>query len=529
VIGTEVPLPLLQAIAGLPETTLHHGLAHLQTAEFLYETRLFPEQAYTFKHALTHEVAYSSLLLERRRALHARIVEVLETLAGDRVAEQAERLAHHALLGEVWDKVASYGRQAGEKSQARSAHREAVGYFEQALRALDHLPEQRAMREQAIDLRLALRSVLTPSGHSGRILAYLREAEALAEALDDPYRLGQVSFYLALHFRNRGAYDQAITASQRALVLATVNGDVVLHALANLYLGHAYLAQGDYRQAIDCYGQTVAFFDRERHRERFGQVFLPAVQSRAFLAWCHAELGTFAEGRALGEGGLRIAEAVDHPTSLMLAYYSIGLLSLRQGDLHRAFPRLERAMGICQEADLPVYFPWMAAALGAAYILGGRIADAVPLLTQALEQAMATERVVYQGLCSLPLGEAQMLAGRLEEAHALAERTLALTRAHQERGNEAYALRLLGDIAARRHPPEVEQAEVHYQQALALADEFGMRPLLAHCHLGLGTLYARIGRPEQARTELSAAMVLYRSMDMTCWLPQTEVALTQMA
>ena len=187
-----VSLPLVQAIAELPEAALHRGLAHLQAAEFLYETRLFPDHEYTFKHALTHEVAYSSLLLERRRALHARIVEALEALAGDRVAEQVERLADHALRGEVWDKALAYCRQAGEKAMARSAYREAVGSFEQALSALATSAGDSATRsEQAIDLRLALRSALQPLGDFGRILAVLREAEALAEALDDPCRLAQ--------------------------------------------------------------------------------------------------------------------------------------------------------------------------------------------------------------------------------------------------------------------------------------------------------------------------------------------------
>src|SRR5207244_7515087 len=171
VMGMEVPLSLLQAVAVLPEATLRLGLTHLQDAEFLYEASLFPELVYTFKHALTQEVAYGSLLHERRRVLHARIVEALEALAGDRMAEHLERLAHHTLRGEVWDKALAYCRQAGEKALARSAHREAVGYFEQALGALPHLPEQRAMREQAIDLRLALRMALRPLGHLGRTLA----------------------------------------------------------------------------------------------------------------------------------------------------------------------------------------------------------------------------------------------------------------------------------------------------------------------------------------------------------------------
>src|SRR5215475_1500530 len=120
-----------------------------------------------------------------------------------------------------------------------------------------------------------------------------------------------------------------------------------------------------------------------------------------------------------------------------------------------------------------------------------------------------------------------MLAGRLEEGHALVERALGLARAHQERGNQVYALRLLGEIAARREPPQVEPAAAHYRQALALAEELGRRPLQAHCHRGLGTLYAATGQREQARAALSAAIALYRAMDMTFWLPQAEAVLAQ--
>ena len=196
VIGTEVPWPLLQAIADAPEEALHRGLGQLQAAEFLYETSLFPEHAYTFKHALTHEVAYNSLLQERRRALHTRIVEAIEGLSADRLTEQVERLAHHALRGEVWDKALAYCRQAGAKAAARSAYREAVAYFEQALTALQHLPEHRETLEQAIDLRLDIRSALLALGELGAIFDHLREAETLATALDDQRRLGWVCAYM---------------------------------------------------------------------------------------------------------------------------------------------------------------------------------------------------------------------------------------------------------------------------------------------------------------------------------------------
>jgi class 3 adenylate cyclase/tetratricopeptide (TPR) repeat protein len=528
VIGTEVPMPLLQAIAELPEEGLQQGLAHLQAAEFLYEARLFPEREYTFKHALTHEVAYSSLLQERRRVLHARIVEALEALAGDRVTEQIERLAHHALWGEVWDKALTYCRQAGDKAIVRSAYREAVGAFEQALSTLSHLPETRDAREQAIDLRLALRSAVSPSGDFRRVRAYLREAEALAESLDDPRRLGQVCRLLCAQFWQSAAYEQAIAAAQRALALTTPSGESDQHARTHLLLGATYWAQGDYRRAIDALGQNLSFFEGARRYERPTKtVFMPAVQYRAYLAGCHAELGTFSEGRALGDEGLRIAEAAAHPPSLMLAAWGTGLLALRQGDLPRALRLLEQAVRLCQDADVLYWFPRTAELLGAAYILGGRVAAAVPLLTRALEQITAMDLGAFQAFCRLSLGETHLLASRLEAAHALVAGTLTHARAHQERGNQAYALRLLGDIAARREPPEVAQAEVHYQHALALAEALGMRPLQAHCYRGLGTLYATTGQREQARTELSAAVDLYQAMEMTFWLPETEAALAQ--
>ena len=523
VVGPEVPLPLLQGIAELSEEVLHRGLAQLQAAEFLYETRLFPDHAYTFKHALTHEVAYSSLLQEQRRLLHARIVEALEGLAGDRVAEQAERLAQHALRGEVWDKALAYGWQAGEKAMERSAYDEAVGYLEQALSALPHLSERRDIRGPAIDLRIALRHALFPSGDLGRILTYLREAESLAAALGDACRLGHVSLFLSSHFWHMGTHGPAIAAARRARVAATTGGEAVLHAMAHHYLGRVSHDLGAYQQAIAYLERAVASLDKARHHESFGFPFLPAVLSYSWLVECHAELGTFAAGRTLGEAGLRIAETVAHPLSLMYADRGIGLLALRQGDLSTALPRLERAVSLCQDTYFRCYCPVVAAALSAAYTLGGRIANAVPLCTQVLEQITATEMPVFEEvLCRLFLGETQVLAGPLEEAHAFTERTLALSRERQERGHQAYALRLLGDIAARRAPPEVAQAEAFYYQALTLADELGMRPLQGHCHRSLGTLYAKINQAERARTALANAIDVYRSMEMTFWLPQTE-------
>jgi class 3 adenylate cyclase/tetratricopeptide (TPR) repeat protein len=526
VIGRQFLVRLLARVAGVSER-LDGLLRELQALEIIYEQGLVPEPAYIFKHPVIQEVAYNSLLIQRRKTLHQAVGEAIEDLYQDRLAEHYVELAHHFSQGEVWEKAYNYCRQAGEQAMRQSAYREAVSSFEQALSALAQVPETRATREQAVDLRLALRTALFPSSDFACILRVLREAEALAEALADPRRLAQVSFFLCDHFITRGAYAQAIAAGQRTHALATASGELVLSTLAHSYLGIAYAVQGDYRRAIDCFGPTVAALEGAQRYEFFGELYPPAVFCRAWLAVCHAALGTFAEGQPLGDEGLRIAEAVGHPASLTHASWGIGLLSLQHGDLPRALPRLERALGLCQDANLLIFFPMIAATLGAVYTLSGRVADAVALLTQALEQATTMGYIAIWAHCSLSLGEAHRAAGRLEEAHTLAERALAYAREHQERGHQAYALRLLGDIAAQREPSAVLRAEAHYRQALTLAEELGMRPLQAHCHRGLGILYATTGWREQARTELSTAIEMYRAMEMTFWLPQAEAALAQ--
>jgi class 3 adenylate cyclase/tetratricopeptide (TPR) repeat protein len=527
VIGTEVPLALLQAIAEGPEEALLLGLTHLQATEFLYETRLFPEHEYSFKHALTHEVAYSSLLLDRRRTLHAGIVEALERLAPERLTDQVERLAQHALRGEVWDKAVTYGRQAGTKALARSALREGVECFEQALAALRHLPESRATQEQAIELRFDLRPALWSLGEMRPALDYLREAATLAEALDDQPRLGRVSAYLCRYFSDRGDHGGAVESGQHALAVAETLGDVTLQVMAHHYLGIAYHLLGDHRRAMGLLRSNVESLGGDLLRERFGLVGLASVVSRDWLARCLAELGAFSEGSAHAEEAVQIAEAVDHPNSLVHAYLGLGFLSLRQRDLSRAISVLERCLELCRVYDIRLWFPEAAGALGYAYACTGRVTEALPLLEQAEQRGATMGTMGGQSLRVGYVSEAYLLAGRVQEAVQLAGRALDLARTHKERGHEAWALRVLGDIAAHRDPPEIDEAGAYYRQALALAEELGMRPLQAHCHRGLGTLYTKTRRLEQAHTELSAAIALYRAMEMTFWLPEAETALAQ--
>jgi class 3 adenylate cyclase/tetratricopeptide (TPR) repeat protein len=525
VIGTEVPLPLVQAIADVPEDALHRGLTHLQAAEFLYETRLFPEREYTFKHALTHEVAYSSLVQERRRALHARIVAALEALAGDRVAEQVERLAHHALRGEVWDKVVCYGQQAGTRAADRSAYGQAGAFFDQALDALAHLPESQETMAQAFDLHRARQSMHAALRDLEQLLAGSENMRSLAETLGDPHRLALAVDRMGNVLSQMGDNVRALEFAQRGLALAETVGAVDLLVSTRMNLGLLYRVMGDYRRGATVLAQTVELLRGDLARERFGRLLYPAVTARLYLTTCLSALGEFRQAISTAEEGLRIAEALQQPGSLLIAHMSRCEPLLQQGRFHDAVPRLERAMAL-YTPDLIAWYPMTAGALGFAYAMTGRLADALQLLEQAAERTRRVDRRRETQWLAY-LSEAYLRAGRQDDAHAVTERLLALGRERGERGTEARGRHLCGEIAMQGEPPHAEAAEAHYQKALALAEDLGMRPLQAHGHLGLGTLHAKTGRREQARTELSAAIALYHAMDMTFWLPQAEAAVAE--
>jgi class 3 adenylate cyclase/tetratricopeptide (TPR) repeat protein len=523
VIGTDVPLPLLQAIADVPEAGLHRGLAHLQAAEFLYETRLFPEPEYTFKHALTHEVAYGSLLLERRRGLHARLVEALEQLTAERLTEQVDRLAHHAFRGEVWDKAVTYCQQAGARAYDRAAFREAVAAFEQALQALAHLPEPGDTRVLAIELRLALGYAVSALGEYGRRLALLGEAEALARALDDRARLGRVLAQMARVLRLTGDDAAAMAAGRQALELAAALGDSVLQAQASMNLGQAYYAIGDFGRAAELLRRSVEAANRASGTPSIEF----RIRSRAWLAQTLSALGAFAEGRRHGEEALRLATLAGRGGTPIVAHHGLGLLYLVQGDLEHAVQVLEQGLALCRASGYRGgFFQAIVTGLGSAYALQGRLAEGRALVEEANSESIRTGAQQNPNWVA-QLSEVCRLAGRSEEAWQHARQALDLARQQKDRGGEAHAFYQLGVVHAHAAPLDAAPAEAHYQQALDLSEALGMRPLVAHCHHGLGRLYHQTGRGEQTRAELAAAIELYRAMEMTFWLSQAEAALAR--
>ncbi|MGH7354313.1 MAG: ATP-binding protein, partial [Candidatus Rokuibacteriota bacterium] len=512
VIGKDVPTPLLRGVAALSDDTLRAALARLRGAEFLYEVVPGPDGEHTFKHALTQEVAYASLLPAERVALHARCVDALGRLDAAARADDSERLAHHAFHGQMWERAVACCREAGARATARSANREAVARLGQALEALGRLPDSRENLELAIDIRLDLRTALLPLGEFARILEHLRQAETLATSLGDQRRLGQICAYLTNHFFVTGNHDRALENGQRADAIATALGDFALRLETDLRLGQVYHALGQYRRAAAVLERTVASLEGEQLYERFG---LPLVFSVGCLSWLIrslTELGAFAEGARHGETAVRIAETARHPFTLTVAYWSLGHLYLRQGDLPPAIAMLDKGLGLSRTWSIAVWVPRLSSALGSALALSGRLGEALPLLEDAVAQSNAL-RTGDHAVSLMALGEGYEIAGRHADAARAARESLAIARERGERGHEAWAQRLLGEITAG----DPRATETGFRDALALAEELGMRPLAAHCRLGLTRAARALGRTDDADAQLTAAAAIYRELDMPLW------------
>lgn len=512
VIGHHVPFALLQAISGLSEGELRDLLNALQTAVFLYATRLFPDLQYTFKHSLTHDVAYAGLLNRHRRSIHARIVGAIEMLYADRLNEQIERLADHALRGEIWEKAVGYLRQAGTRAAEREAYVEAVTLFEQALGALVQLPESRATLELAIDLRFDIRNVLQPLGDRVRIATYLHEAELLTVRLNDKSRTGWVQSYLTEQLWMLGRYAEAVKAGKSAISIAEQLDDLPLQVVTNLPLGLAYHTRGDYRQAIDCFNWIATRLGARESRERFGMFVLPAAFSRSFMAWGLAELGDFDDGLKIGCEALTISEAAGHPFSCGYAHLGLGVLALRQGNVRRALRSFEQALAAGAFADSPVGFAFVALHLGYALALLGRSEEGIAILEKSIKVAETKGFVARHALRLSYVSEAYFLVGNDNEAMKAGMRALELARAHHERANEAYALRILGRIKARGGDPI--KSEARYREALAMSKILGLRPLEAHCHRDIAELLMERGHAVAARVHETSAMALVHALKM---------------
>ncbi len=438
VLGREFPYEMLQALYSQDDETLQSGLAKLVEAELFYQRGRPPRSTYLFKHALIQDVAYTSLLRSSRQQYHAQVVAFLESQHDESIDRAPDILARHCLEAGLYEQSAHYWDRAGQDLTSRCANQEAVTCFEQALQALSRLPESQSRFEHEFDLLLALRGVLFPFREFPRVFTSLKQAERLAERLEDQKRLERVLGYQGLLLWATRQYEQALDVSQRTLSLAMQNQDVGVIVITKDVLSRVHFALGDYPRALTLCVENIEALVGDLEHQSFGMAGLPSVHARRRYAEICAETGAFVEGKRRAREAIQIAEATAHPHTLLAAYYCAGVLDLSQGNLHDAAVALERAMTICLTEDIRVFYTETASALGTVYTLLGRLSEALELHEKSVEQHVFT--IAHR---LIALSETYLQLGRLEKARNQAEQGVRLAKDGHEPGFLAGGLRFL--------------------------------------------------------------------------------------
>jgi hypothetical protein len=349
----------------------------------------------------------------------------------------------------------------------------------------------------------------------------LREAESLARAIGDEGRLGWVSCYLTHYFTVSGDPEHGVEHGNRAISIAQSVGDFPLLVATCSLAGVAYAGLGDYASGRRVLSRCIEAIPAEQQKEHFGIAGPVAGWCRNVLLWCVAETGDFAEGLVRGKEALCICSEANYSYAIAGAYFALGYLEIRRGGIGRAVDWLERALGLSQTRDLPWTSSHSAVALTYVYAVSGRLDEARALLSQASQQMPSS----FAGANMIWIGQARFLVGDTEAAIREATHVLDLSRKEKTKGREAWALHLIGEIEAAKLGGDPAAAERAFRDSLALAAKQGMRPLQAHCHLGLGKLFAAAGDKAKARDHLGTACALMREMEMGIWLEQAEAAL----
>jgi transcriptional regulator with AAA-type ATPase domain/tetratricopeptide (TPR) repeat protein/energy-coupling factor transporter ATP-binding protein EcfA2 len=510
VVGRNTSMSLLSAGLQQPEARLESGLKALHEVDLLHDTGEAEDRVFRFKHAITHDVTYRRLSPERRRALHAEIFRHLESINPAAAGEALDRLAFHAFRGEVWERARVYCRRAGERAHRRSSNAEAAGYFRQARRCLERLPETPERLGEAIDVLFGLRWALWPLGQLAEIGRALREAEGLAAKLGDLRRQGMVAAYLADYLWATGQNAAAAETGMRALAIAERVRDDILVGQARFGLGLARAALGQYREAAEIVAPAAALMKGDPSDYQWRVI----AMAKAYLARYLAEVGDFSGALSSGESGLRTAEASGDSFALLASLLGLGTLHLRRADLPAAIDVLSRGLEVARAKDHVNFVPSLSSSLGLACVLSGRVDEGLVLLADALASAESSGIPASRPLWMAYAAEGHGAAGRARSARALAERALQAAKAGGEAGHEAWALRALANAIDESGDEEPDAAIKVIERAAEQAESLGMRPLVTRCRIDLARMLDRRGRHVDASAARAEASRLARALGM---------------
>lgn len=500
VIGTEISVDLLSGMMDVTPAEISDELRTLEIADFIRKIRSATSADYAFKHELTREVVYSTMLLGLRRSLHAKAVKVIESRFPDRLDEHIDRLADHAFQAGLWEKAVPYQLRSCRRAIKRGANQDAVSICERGLETLSHLPASAAKIKAEIDFRLALVIALEPLGKHRQIADVLREASRLADPFGDPQRTAAVNCQLAVALWRLGEHSSAMAAAETARSIANQIRDSSLQFASLLIVGIVHHETGAFAASVDIHERCISLETPELDQKRAGWAAYPSVLLRTFMADSLIELGELDRAQTVAEDASRRAELLDHAYSRANINHVLGRLRTAQGRYAEALSLLRESWQTCLDLEMVQMYPIFAARMGEAYLAAGDVETALDILSvpERLDVPLAEHSFGWRYLF-LAQGRALLAAGQLAEARATSERALALAEQRVEPPQQAYATHLLGEISRAQNSRDLNVTVAYFKRALKLAEECGMHALMEMCSQALDNLANQHGEPGLTR------------------------------
>ena len=520
VIGREFEFALLHHASGLDEAGAARAVESLARRRILHSVG----ERLDFTHDRVREVAYGLTLPARRAALHRRAAETLAAVHAQDLAPHHLAIGLHYFEAQVWDQAAAHLRRAGALALRRYALRDAIACFERALAAVGRLPENRSTLEQAFDLWMESRPPFNQLGENRQVLRVLGEAAAIADRLGDERRRSRVSAFMTVAHTQLGQLAEAVASGTHARETALRLGDLDLRIVATDILLQTLVHCGEHERVVELATDNLAALPAERVNDSFGRYAPPSIYGRISLVRGLAELGRFDEAARYADEAVVLADPTRHAYSIGMAHWNAGTLDLAMGDWARARERIEHGIAALRTAGASLAVP--GAIAGAAWALAqlGRAEEALTCLAESeqLAEALAARDAPggARGTRLHVLGRACLVLGRLDEAQSLAER--AIEASPQQPAYAAHAWHLLGDVATHADRFDSARALTCYRETLVRAEPRGMRPLIAHCYLGIGRVHGRLGKRDTAGEHLARAVMMYRDMGLSYWLDQAD-------
>jgi class 3 adenylate cyclase/tetratricopeptide (TPR) repeat protein len=528
VIGRDFAFRILQTITGMREE-LKAYLVNLQGLEFIYEKSLFPELEYIFKHALTQEVAYNSLLLRRRREIHQRIGGAIEELYPDRLEEFYEMLAYHYSRSDDSEKAYHYLRLSGDRAVRTYSNWEAFRFYREAINLLKQMPETEENRRRGVEVRIVIDWPMMALGYPENSLELLQDGKALASDLGDEWGLAQLCSIIGCCCFFRGDFAQGLEHCQKAFELAQKMGDIGLTAPTAFDLSQSYVATGEFCKTLELLPGVIAMIESAaKEAETFGRGFNIYSQLMGQHGYAMGMLGDFDQAEEICERAYRYAQQIGDLNSLAWTTFFPGWLACLKGDAEKGLERLQDLIGYCEEGQIAVAvgYAWMA--LGFAYYLLGDLDAAREHLdkgrkvqTDMGNPVMLSQHYYLSSLVHLDSGE-------LEKARLDIEKALSLSRENGEKQVEAMTRCLQGMIVGTMDSSQRDEAQEAILDGIRMSDELRLRPLTGLGYFYLGELHGNTGQKQRALEALEKAQGMFQEMGMDYWAHRTEKAMERL-